>query len=418
MGSFGHRGHRPLHLVQRLKAVGLGLVLCLFGAALSVSPVSAQSPGSGNVNVTPQSSRFYRTASGDLVNRANVEALVKASYNTPAAGGGAGTPIKPSTYHSLKFPISPGTLGGLAKNAIKGGLYGYLAMESIKSLIEGAGWVIDELQGQVTQPPTAENQPSGTAMWCNADSGQTRCTTTQSGAVSICRVNGGSDCVFARDDGGFWNVWANGVNTWVYVFVRQSVPQVTPDYGTGSTSPTSVSNEQLGQVIANSPRVANDVLTDPNTGVPHMTPELAQAMNKLAEALAEREGMDAPSPITASPNPGADPTLGDSEFPDFCGWADRACEHMDWMENQEPSDVMDLPESELEIDPNSFNSGLGNGACPAPRTFTVSVLGTAHTAEFSFQPVCDFALMIKTIFITCCGIYAAVILAGLRKATA
>lgn len=62
-----------------------------------------------------------------------------------------------------------------------------------------------------------------------------------------------------------------------------------------------------------------------------------------------------------------------------------------------------------------WNSGLGNGSCPATKTVSVGIGGYAASVEFSFRPLCDFAILIRGLVLAISAVVSAYIIAGVRR---
>lgn len=73
---------------------------------------------------------------------------------------------------------------------------------------------------------------------------------------------------------------------------------------------------------------------------------------------------------------------------------------------------VDVPEEEVTVTITPTTGwGAENASCPAPRTFTVS----GNTFEMSFQPVCDFATVMRYVILAVAWIGAAFIVVGHRN---
>lgn len=62
-----------------------------------------------------------------------------------------------------------------------------------------------------------------------------------------------------------------------------------------------------------------------------------------------------------------------------------------------------------------WSSGLGNGSCPATKSVSVGVGGYSTTIEFSFKPLCDFAILIRGLVLAISAVVSAYIIAGVRR---
>lgn len=66
-------------------------------------------------------------------------------------------------------------------------------------------------------------------------------------------------------------------------------------------------------------------------------------------------------------------------------------------------------------EPSDWSLGLGSGSCPAPISETVSLGGHSATIAFSFQPLCDLAGLLNTVFRALGLLIGAYIIAGVRR---
>lgn len=98
----------------------------------------------------------------------------------------------------------------------------------------------------------------------------------------------------------------------------------------------------------------------------------------------------------------------DEPPPDPC---DEHPERVGCMPAGETPDV-DVPEEEVTVTITPTTGwGAENASCPPPRTFTVS----GNTFEMSFQPVCDFATVMRYVILAVAWIGAAFIVVGHRN---
>ncbi|WP_206409330.1 virulence factor TspB C-terminal domain-related protein [Lysobacter enzymogenes] len=67
------------------------------------------------------------------------------------------------------------------------------------------------------------------------------------------------------------------------------------------------------------------------------------------------------------------------------------------------------------VQPASWSANLGQGSCPPPIEEQVTILGASAPVVFSFQPICDFAGMLRALLLTCAAIVSLTIISGARK---
>ncbi|WP_407473007.1 virulence factor TspB C-terminal domain-related protein [Xanthomonas campestris pv. raphani] len=374
--------------------------MCVVGAAYAAG-----------VDVNATSARYSGATSTGIRTSVTLEARVTGVVNGVR-------------QYATSVPVSSATLGSLARGAVKRGLGWYGVALAAKDIINGAGWVIDELKQEVQTPSApATDNPPGTKVGCWKNLG---CSATDGGVVGMILSSndwGYNSCSRSGNASlspSFW--WyecrAPQFEQGAYDNVPADIKILTewqPDFGTG-VKPRTITDQELGEAFKQSPQVINAILIDPETGAPIRTQELTDAMNNLRKQLEAANGIDpgpdaTPTPDTSAPQP------MESEWPGFCNWAGVVCDFIDWVKNEDTGPEKELPERELEIDPDSWSSGVGEGACPAPQQFAFTVAGHAANGEFSFQPLCDFSTALKPFLILVASIVAVMILAGLRSTT-
>lgn len=386
-----HRIDGPRHSFQRLTAFIAGfLLVCIVATA------------NAGVRVNATSARYAGATATGVRTTTTFEATLTGTANGVR-------------NYAVPVPVSSSTLGGLAGAAMKRIGPAAALYQTAKSIVDGAGWAIDELTDQVVDGPASlpDMAPPGTQMACTVES-QPRCVPASSpsalcGAVMSLSVHH-TICTNVRIQGSlvFFQISPGGGT---YAGALRTFGTSFPVYGTGYT-PAPVSDYDLGQLLKNHPHVVNAILIDPETGAPIHTPELVQAMNDLRKSIEAANGID-PGP-DATPKDPMETQPMESAWPGFCSWATTVCDWLDWTRSDgEPH--KDLPETELQIQPDTWTSGIGGGSCPAPETFTITVVGHQGQAEFDWQPACDFATTFKPFFIAMCSIVAVFILAGLRS---
>lgn len=372
------------------------LIPWLLGVALVFVASAATGQSGGRVNVNASGIRHTATTATGVRTAVTVDAVYTGTIN--------GT-----RHYQVPAVIPSPRVGQLAKGALKRVLPGVGWYMTAKGIIDGAGWAIDELSKQVTSGSPQETLPPGQMYWKFG-------SRYFSDAQSVCSVAVAVDPAWAPctiisiSETHAWFKNATGSqNAAIRTFVA-SPGEIDWSSGNGVQP---VTDHQLGELLKQSPQVVNAVLIDPETGAPIMTPELAQALNDLRKSLEAANGL-APAPDLLPTDDVTKTQPKESAWPDFCGWATTVCEWLDWTRSEgEPH--KDLPETELQIDPAGWQSGVGGGMCPSPETFTITVVGHQGQGQFDWQPACDFATTFKPWFITMCSIVAVFILAGLRS---
>ena len=375
----------------------------LFG--LLVVAAAAQAAG---VTVTPTSTGYYRmgtNAAGGTVwgTRTQFAALWENAL------GGAG-----SSFVTRTGAVSSTTVGSLARKALRGGVYAAAVGIAVEGIIDGAGWAINELKDQVSSPGTAQDAPPGTLMHCASPDGNLRCTTTVQGAIQIAEI------VFENCTGlnenrlPSWSVYCRDRNDQL-AFQDRYFDVPVADAGSGS-EPSVITDGQLGDEVKKSPEVVSALLTDPRTNTPVMTPEMQAMADEIKRDIEQRMGLPE-TPDSTAPDLGDDTPAdgGESPWPGFCDWASVVCDWLEWTKKDD-GQKEPLPETDVQLPTNGWSSGVGEGSCPAPEQFDVNLgeLGGGD-GEFSWQPLCDTATMLRPVLITVASIVAFFILAGLRS---
>lgn len=99
------------------------------------------------------------------------------------------------------------------------------------------------------------------------------------------------------------------------------------------------------------------------------------------------------------------------EIPTDCDFHPTICAFIDWFKTTEPlPEHPDLPVE--DIGPETFNSGLGSGSCPAPVQFSFQ----GRSMEYSYDTACDVAVDIfRPIVIMLANVIAAFVILGVRN---
>lgn len=331
-------------------------------------------------------------------------------------------------YHTKQKPLSSGTIGSLGRKALRGGVYGVAAQIALEQLIDGAGWAFDELQNQVKVPGTPK-QELGTTAYCTTGMNPQYCANAPGGLSAVvhlvnpaiftqpCQTNGsvGGNVRYSCrriSDGATINVMTEGLFTRPVTGWPSSTVNQNP-----STDDVPVSDGELGDRMRERPDLINTLLTDPRTGTPVSTPEMQQMIDELKEEIRNREGFDPQDPTTL-PDVNDDtevPNEG-TEWPAFCSWATVVCEFIDWMRSEdEPYEKPEVPWEETPIEQESWSSGIGGGACPAPISQSVSIGGYSASFQFEYTPICSFGTMLKPLVVATAMVLAVFIVGGWRR---
>lgn len=332
---------------------------------------------------------------------------------------------KASTYLGKGFPTSFGSLGKLGKKAL--GRLGPMVGAGliVNGVLEGAGWAINELGNQVTEP--GEQPPLTGGVWCMNASGwgqqfsAVRCSSTARGAAFPSSPDGlASFLEIERTNGGVAIArYVKQKDGDTYLMPVMFKPGGAPAGAVNgnAVSDRVVSDAELGEAIANAgPEAVNQVLNQ--GGVIQMTPELATALNELTEALeAEKGPADGSEYASDLDNDEAtEPAPTEREYPEFCAWANIVCDWIGWTQ-EEPVDQANEPIAVQELgDKPEWSSGLpSNGACPVWEGFTVTFMGKSTTLNVDATPLCTALQALRPLVIVASLITAAFIIGGRKS---
>lgn len=388
-----------------ISALGLTLVIsfpfCLF--AQNVPP---------SVEVVPTSVR-YSSVITDGVN-------VSATFEARSSGLVNGV-----RYYTVPVDISTSTLGSLAKAAVRRGMAFYNVYSMLSGLINGAGWVIDELTHEVMSGPALKEIPVGTVAWWwqRPGDGHVFYSVTPQGLIAPINAYQGSlsppqPLVVSS------NVSSISSDRWIYhlegggeyIGHLSKTSESVPDYSSGSP-PSVILDTDLGQLVRSDPSTVNSVLTDSQTGAVLLTPEIVSALNKLRRSL-EDDLKASHAPDQQPSSGGASPPRSGTAWPSFCSWASVVCDFIDWVRSDDflkkPLVPPDVPYVDKLPQAKTWSSGLGEGACPSPTTLPIEFSGYKTSVEISYQPFCDFAALMRPVVIVIATILAAYIAGGFR----
>lgn len=406
------RRHRTENYVRRLNAFLFGFVVTLLAL-----PMAAATDFLPRGQPIPQNIRVVGTnATG--VNASLTTTFLNATGNT--------------THHKVPVSINSSTLGKLANAALKKVGPAATLYQTIKGVLDGVGWFIDEAQQQVTTPGVPQ-QPLGEVVYCVRLVGtQNKCAAAPGQLLSVVRAemntsNWDLPCTVG-------SATANGAMRYRCIFKPTNLPNdiVTENrvVRPGTTWPSNYENHgeyvapatiphyDLGQLLKQYPHIINAILIDPETGAPYRTQEVTDALNDLRRALEAANGVTTPQPDLGVDTGWEDgeTTPNETDWPGFCDWATTVCDAIEWFRS--PDDEYEKPEvpwEELPVEQQEWSSGIGGGTCPAPVTFTVSVGGVSVSPQFEMKPVCDFATLMRPLVIAIATLIAVYIVAGLRQ---
>lgn len=337
---------------------------------------------------------------------------------------------------TMKFPVpvSASTLGNLAKAAVRRGLPLAGWAYAFKEIVNGAGYLINELTKQVTTPGSPQAPLAGGTYcvarqsWGGTSTAQRCSSDPQSAPYPTAPAAPFANYAGAIQSGGQWMAeyvrQDSQGSYYMPITFYANPPTTNVTNGNPSTAPQEITVEQLGQLLKNQPFILNAVLIDMDTGAPIRTPELVDALNRLRKAYEAANGLPAGVDLVADPTSGQVPTPSQAapeeaasvsvEFPNFCSWASVVCDFIDWYKNDDVPDVP-LPETELNITPSDWSSGIGNGECPVAESVFVDGPGARGEVSFDWTPICQGAVKLRPVLLAVCVMVGGFIIAGLRK---
>lgn len=326
-------------------------------------------------------------------------------------------------YYSRPVLVANNTLAGLANGLVRRSV----PVAGLLAAIGGAGWVIDALTKQVMTPASGAVPPvAGTGAWCATGWGSPAVSVMcgPSLASFVGRNTGWSggpfmvtgttlqDATFGRlviNNGavGGMTVQAVGYNPvthrWLDAVPAAPVPAL-----------------DLANLLKNNPALAAQALRNADGSV-NRNPDVMAAAQALATSL-QSATSPVPDPVgqwdtgaQAGPSAGTAPAPAALEFPNFCAWASKVCDAIDWFRDDadpgidEP--IVDIP---VSMSGTTYVSGLGGGSCPAPFSATV-FMGAELVIPLDF--LCQLAVYIRPIVLAAAALMGLFIVGGFGRAS-
>lgn len=338
-------------------------------------------------------------------------------------------PAAPTRYHNLpRVPMSPSTLGRLARGAI-GGPVGFAVTAAMIyyswewdedaqefKKVHSEEVIFDEYWGTSRTSYKAATAKESCQKRADAlaasDSDKVSVTCTVSEVRSSTQIAWGLRTVW--DNGAVSNTGPGSIVTYKYTgeyiqpgnieYADESdYANVVAEYGSAQGGP---GYNPLAISLAN-----NLLSTKSSSQAQQEWPELAVALQTLQNAIvAELQHLQDPE-LNPPPNqeqidlvePVA-PPIPPTELPPFCQWASFLCQP--FIATAQPEVPM------LDIEAPQYDSGLPSSAsCPAP----VQIVTGFGSWEISYQFACDFASAIKVPLIAISYLVSAFIVVGVRR---
>jgi len=331
-------------LWKRLRVV---LAAALFACVVGVHAQSTMP------TVTPISSVPQGAApGGGVVTRVTYE--MKLAANDAGVAGAAND----ARYVSRAVTIAGPTMGGIVRGVVAGGLRlaGWVGVALLA--YDAYKWYTD--QGVLTQPGTTTpgvscgggeyfgttsfkasvgcSVPGLRANWLSALAVQYSNFTLTAGGDFCVPSSAGQSCSFSFSYR-YGPTQSSGADNKVEVVSwRVSGAPVMTDPSI-VTPPSPVTDTQLGDLAQQHPEWWPDMLRDPLTGQPLVTPEIADDMNALRHQIAPDYGVDPTTLPDVQPDP--DYLTGkavprEQAIPEYCAWASAACNYYKFVEDNWP----------------------------------------------------------------------------------
>lgn len=285
----------------------------------------------------------------------------------PAANSIPGEAANAASYLSRPVAISGPTMGGIVRGVVKGGLRLSGWVGAAMLAYEAYQWYTDA-NGQLTSPSVSVPSTScgpGQAFFSFGNSAGGGCTVpaamaamrkilvdyyTSLGNTGVtitgdgCVPSGaGQTCAFSyqRSMKDRFGQQSNATVNDVVAWSNLTTTHVDPPY---STNPSPVTDTQLGDLAQQHPEWWPDMLRDPLTGQPLITPEIADDMNALRHQIAPNYGVDPTTLTDVQPDPeylDGKAVPREQAIPEFCQWASAACNYFKFAEENWPDKQVD-----------------------------------------------------------------------------
>jgi len=350
-------------------------------------------------------------------------------------------------YYDRAVQFTKGSTGKSIKGFFKNNAF----QLGVTATLLGVGWVLDDITKDVYTSPGTPATPLGSSIWrCSGgcpvgfvDTNWYPSSSALAEAFYGLQVVSGSSWRYGHSMTNLGSYGSGAPNYTYNAYFQcgtsppyaQDSCQVSIQNNTGVTNPTSYPNgsPSVPPTIATDTQVAERVVpniapsnlpklhTSPSTGAVQDTQEVLDKKTQVANEYAKElnpSSVDAPAPVAStSPSPETtNPNPAATDAPAFCLYASVVCEWLDWT-----ADTGEMPQdanykfqdsiTTLEPEAVNYSSGLGNGSCPSPETFTV--LGTS--LEYSYEPICDLAEIARIFVLLFAYMSSVYIVMGVRK---
>lgn len=450
---------------QSCQRLIVAFVLVFFCSALCAQTMPSVTP----ISVVPTGP----ASGGGVATRVTYE--MRLAANDAAAA----TAANEASYVTRAVTIAGPTMGGILRGATALGARAIPWVAAALTAYEAYKWYAGQ-DGVLMQPGSvhAGGVCGDTGYWSGA--GGTACSLP--GMAQVVRAYKASTTGLSVDVTSVTSCPSLTNGCGAYVLLKLTYPdghsisssnQVI--YSTGSNAgvvdpswtdnPVPVSDDQLDSLVQQHPEWWPDMLQDPQTGRPLLTPEIADDIDDLKRQVAPEYGVDPTTLPKTAPDPNYQEGVAqprETALPDYCGWAADACAYHKWIEDHwpdkdpktysdngcdvppqcsgddilcaevlntwklkctftsdtPPPDTPDLqpgdvtnPEQDLGDTSSLDKSGMGWGtSCP----FTDLVVPMPSDMSFtlSFQPICQYGPYMRIFILIMAGVTCAGILGG------
>lgn len=342
----------------------------------------------------------------------------------------AKSPTNPTKYLKATVPLSPASIGRLAKGAMGGPLgiaitaamVGYSVWDGMDfktpgSPMTGGAWVAYTGTADTSNTAdlfTAGDPDSACAALLSSD-GVTPFNPNyylNSELQGTCKKIGNNNYGVLLHSCGIYN------NTYIR---SDSTSCTDPNLVLIETPSTVLTDDEVGNFIKSDPTLTRDIANDSIerrtwrgqwTEMDTATDNIEGSLDRVADGTASTSDNDLDQGAGVAPPSGS--ASGETtvsvqvEFPIFCSWATIVCDFLDWYRSpsEEPPHP-DLPVTEVTL--STWDSGLGAGTCPS--SYTATFQGQSIT--YPFDDACWAATTIfKPILLTISLIGAGLIIVG------
>lgn len=168
--------------------------------------------------------------------------------------------------------------------------------------------------------------------------------------------------------------------------------------------------------------------------------EIVNQLNQSQSISSSGTGTGTAVPTTGTGTGTGDPTTSSTpydlklEFPVFCDWAPTVCQAAQsaidfpktvaeywkqtdkWMNSQATDTSDPKPEiKELQLNFDDGNRVTFDQTCPQPQPIELTFMGVSQSASFSYEPLCNFMIMIRPFVIGSAYLIGAYIVMGLSR---